>query len=221
MALNSAQFGSGYPGPNCGRSITISANGKQVQATIADQCPSCGYGELDLSEGLFTQFAGTGAGVFDMTWWYNSGSGSPGGGQPQQQPAPEPTTTHKPSPTPEYTPPPPPTSTYTPPAPTSTYTPPPPETSTAAPVQIQVASSSSSAAPSSSSYSSASSATQASATLLPSSSANGTTSDTATMMVGGSGINNATNLAQMGNLAMINAAVAQLGRIVVVGAGGH
>jgi predicted RNA-binding Zn-ribbon protein involved in translation (DUF1610 family) len=57
VALNTAQYGSGYPGPNCGRSITISYGGKTAQATIMDQCPSCGYGDLDLSRSLFNHFS--------------------------------------------------------------------------------------------------------------------------------------------------------------------
>lgn len=47
VALNTPQYGGGYPGPNCGRSITISYGGKTAQATIMDQCPSCGFGDLD------------------------------------------------------------------------------------------------------------------------------------------------------------------------------
>ncbi|KEP55574.1 rare lipoprotein A-like double-psi beta-barrel protein [Rhizoctonia solani 123E] len=68
VALNTAQYGGGYPGPNCFKPITICAKGKCVGATIMDQCPTCGYGSLDLSEGLFKQFADTGDGVFQMTW---------------------------------------------------------------------------------------------------------------------------------------------------------
>lgn len=33
----SQQFGGGYPGPNCFKSITISYGGKQAQATIVDE----------------------------------------------------------------------------------------------------------------------------------------------------------------------------------------
>jgi hypothetical protein len=57
VALNSAQYGGGYPGPNCGRSITISYGGKTAVATIMDQCPSCGFGDLDLSRSLFNHFS--------------------------------------------------------------------------------------------------------------------------------------------------------------------
>lgn len=57
VALNSPQFGGGYPGPNCGRAITISYGGKTANAVVRDQCPGCGYGDLDFSRGLFNYFA--------------------------------------------------------------------------------------------------------------------------------------------------------------------
>ena len=57
VALNTAQYGGGYPGPNCFKSITISYGGKTAQAKIMDQCPSCGYGDLDLSRSLFNYFS--------------------------------------------------------------------------------------------------------------------------------------------------------------------
>lgn len=41
VALNSAQYGGGYPGPQCFKSITIQANGKTQVATIMDECPTC------------------------------------------------------------------------------------------------------------------------------------------------------------------------------------
>ncbi|WVR03694.1 hypothetical protein IAU60_000689 [Kwoniella sp. DSM 27419] len=99
VALNSAQYGGGYPGPQCFKGITIQANGKTVGGvTIMDECPTCGYGSLDLSPGLFSQFAGYDAGVVSITWWFNDDA-------PSQ---PEPTSTT-------------PTSTWTPP--TSTWVP--------------------------------------------------------------------------------------------------
>jgi hypothetical protein len=70
VALNSAQYGSGYPGPECFKQIQISANGKTATATIMDQCPSCAYGDLDLSPSLFNHFASPDDGVFQMTWDY-------------------------------------------------------------------------------------------------------------------------------------------------------
>ncbi|EEB87320.1 hypothetical protein MPER_15377, partial [Moniliophthora perniciosa FA553] len=40
--LNSAQYGGGYPGPNCFKWITIEVNGKQVDAQIMDEGSTCG-----------------------------------------------------------------------------------------------------------------------------------------------------------------------------------
>jgi hypothetical protein len=48
VALNAPQYGNGYPGPNCFKQIQISANGKTATATIMDQCPGCGYGDLEV-----------------------------------------------------------------------------------------------------------------------------------------------------------------------------
>ncbi|KZO95216.1 hypothetical protein CALVIDRAFT_599363 [Calocera viscosa TUFC12733] len=85
VALNYIQYGDGYPGPYCFQSITIEYNGQQEVATIMDECPqgSCdASGQLDLSTGLFTAFAGLDVGQFDMTWWFNDDppSGSDGSG---------------------------------------------------------------------------------------------------------------------------------------------
>ncbi|KDN49434.1 hypothetical protein RSAG8_02136, partial [Rhizoctonia solani AG-8 WAC10335] len=106
VALNAPQYGSGYPGPNCFKPITICANGKCVGATIMDQCPGCAYGSLDLSEGLFKQFASTDAGVFQMTWTFAGDEPAPAPSSTKKpdptttkQPDPEPTTTKKPEPT--------------------------------------------------------------------------------------------------------------------------
>ncbi|KAK6907494.1 hypothetical protein I203_101488 [Kwoniella mangroviensis CBS 8507] len=135
VALNSAQYGSGYPGPQCFKGITIQANGNTVSGvTIMDECPTCGYGSLDLSPGLFKQFASEDAGVISITWWFNDDSS-------------EATTTSQ-TPTSTYVAP---TSTYNPPTstwvePTSTYTPP---TSTWTPPASSSATTTSQAAPSS------------------------------------------------------------------------
>lgn len=73
VALNSAQYGSGYPGPQCGKQIEISANGKTAIATIKDECPTCNYGDLDMSPSLFNVFSTPDAGVFQMNWdWVGS-----------------------------------------------------------------------------------------------------------------------------------------------------
>ncbi|KAJ7582818.1 hypothetical protein C8J56DRAFT_894602 [Mycena floridula] len=42
VALNSAQFGGGYPGPNCFETITMTYNGKTTQAKIMDESTDVG-----------------------------------------------------------------------------------------------------------------------------------------------------------------------------------
>ncbi|KAG9105404.1 hypothetical protein FRC07_009311 [Ceratobasidium sp. 392] len=71
VALNSAQFGGGYPGPNCFKGITICKGSNCHYAQITDECPTCDYGSLDLSQSLFEQFASTDDGIFQMTWTFN------------------------------------------------------------------------------------------------------------------------------------------------------
>ncbi|KAL5494558.1 hypothetical protein ACEPAI_19 [Sanghuangporus weigelae] len=71
VALNSQQFVSGFPGPSCGHRIRIDANGKSVDAVIVDECPDCPYAGLDLTEGLFSQFADLDdANVITGSWDY-------------------------------------------------------------------------------------------------------------------------------------------------------
>ncbi|CBQ67996.1 related to B2-aldehyde-forming enzyme [Sporisorium reilianum SRZ2] len=153
VALNAAQYGNmGQRSSWCGRTIAITYNGNTQYATVQDACPSCPYGGLDMSEGLFKAFASTNVGVFYMSW--TAADGSDGGQK---------TTT---SSTPAWTPRPTPTTTWTPP-PSSTWTPPPP-TSTSA--RSSSSSSSSSAASSASASSSASSSASASASASSASS---------------------------------------------------
>ncbi|TDL27551.1 hypothetical protein BD410DRAFT_782657 [Rickenella mellea] len=122
VALNSAQFGGGYPGPNCFKEINICYNGKCTGAQITDECPGCPFGGLDLSRGLFDFFASEDLGVLYGSWTFGGGGG--GGGDPP--PAPKP----KPKPTPHNDPPPPPpTTTHH----KSTPPPPPPPKTTSSP----------------------------------------------------------------------------------------
>ncbi|KAG1826963.1 uncharacterized protein BJ212DRAFT_1443164 [Suillus subaureus] len=74
VALNVDQYGSGYPGPMCFLSITISYGGKTAQAVIMDECMGCPYGGLDFSTGLFDYFASESEGVLYGSWWFNSDS---------------------------------------------------------------------------------------------------------------------------------------------------
>jgi len=58
----------------CNKKICISYAGKSQEATIVDLCPYSGGcsasdgAALDMSESLFSEFAGLGLGVFQMTW---------------------------------------------------------------------------------------------------------------------------------------------------------
>ncbi|KAI9571505.1 plant expansin [Boletus coccyginus] len=132
VALNVGQYGSGYPGPQCFKSVTIQYGGKTGQATIMDECMGCPWGGLDFSRGLFDYFASESEGVIYGTWWFNDGSGGGGGGGGGDQTTsstwiPPVTTWEQPatSSTPDYTPAPPTTSStpaYTP-SPTTSSTP--------------------------------------------------------------------------------------------------
>jgi len=113
VALNSDQYGSGYPGPECNKQIIMSYNGKTTTATIKDECPGCPYAGLDLSPGLFSFFAPQSEGVLYGSWYYADGSGGGGGGSSPSTTSTwvEPTTstthttTRTTSSTPAYTPP--------------------------------------------------------------------------------------------------------------------
>ncbi|KAI0055501.1 hypothetical protein BV25DRAFT_1996130 [Artomyces pyxidatus] len=121
VALNSAQFGGGYPGPNCFKMITLTVGSKSTQAQIVDECPGCPFGGLDLTEGLFTFFADESVGVLTGSWTFD-GEGAPPPPPPPPKttapppPPPPPPTTHKEAPKPTSSPPPP------PPPPTTTHT---------------------------------------------------------------------------------------------------
>ncbi|CAO1633334.1 unnamed protein product [Sympodiomycopsis kandeliae] len=68
VAVNKPQYNQAW----CGKTITISANGKTHTATIQDECPgdgtTCKWGALDMSPALFNYFSDPSAGVFDMSW---------------------------------------------------------------------------------------------------------------------------------------------------------
>jgi len=120
VALNSAQYGSGYPGPHCGKTIVMKIGNKQTTATITDECPGCPYGGLDLTTGLFSFFDSLSVGVLSGDWWFaDQAPAEDPSPTPKPAPKPKPTTTSKP-------PPPPPTTTHhttsTTPTPTTTTT---------------------------------------------------------------------------------------------------
>ncbi|PSS37434.1 hypothetical protein PHLCEN_2v738 [Hermanssonia centrifuga] len=160
VALNAEQYAGGS---HCFETITISYNGKTTQAQIADECPGCPYGGLDLTPGLFSFFASEDAGIIYGEWDFGSGA----------SPTPKPTPTPTPTPTPiiVWTP----TSTWSPPPPTttkhSTSSPPPPSSSSSSPSSSSTPASSSasptSSAPPSTSQPSTSSAAPTSSSVAP------------------------------------------------------
>ncbi|EJC98564.1 uncharacterized protein FOMMEDRAFT_95827, partial [Fomitiporia mediterranea MF3/22] len=82
-------FGSGFPGPNCFKDITITANGKTATAQIIDKasfftlsrhngpsiltasCPGCPEGGLDLSPSLFSKLGDESQGVLTGEWSFD------------------------------------------------------------------------------------------------------------------------------------------------------
>ncbi|SNX85024.1 related to B2-aldehyde-forming enzyme [Melanopsichium pennsylvanicum] len=65
VAVNSAQMNDAM----CGQKLWINANGKTIEAVVADTCPTCGEGSLDLSVGAFEQLSNLDAGEIPITWW--------------------------------------------------------------------------------------------------------------------------------------------------------
>ncbi|KAI9462228.1 RlpA-like double-psi beta-barrel-protein domain-containing protein-containing protein [Boletus coccyginus] len=65
VAISSQIYGSGG---YCNKWVSITSNGKTVSAQVRDECPGCGPGDLDMSIGLFEQFAALSVGVLSITW---------------------------------------------------------------------------------------------------------------------------------------------------------
>ncbi|KWU46789.1 hypothetical protein RHOSPDRAFT_31606 [Rhodotorula sp. JG-1b] len=67
VAVNTAQVDGGS---HCGSSvhITNTQNGKSITARVADTCPGCGYGSLDLSMGAFGALGSYDQGVLPISW---------------------------------------------------------------------------------------------------------------------------------------------------------
>jgi hypothetical protein len=80
VALNTAQYGSTDEiSPYCGQTVTISYNGMTKQATVVDSCPTCFYGDLDLSKSLFSAFTGNDLdlGVIQIQWSFGTSNDVP------------------------------------------------------------------------------------------------------------------------------------------------
>ncbi|KAL7342359.1 RlpA-like double-psi beta-barrel-protein domain-containing protein-containing protein, partial [Rhodotorula toruloides] len=68
VAVNAAQMNSGW----CGKTVSIrnTATGASITATVADTCPGCGYGSLDLSTGAFNALGSESQGVLPISWGF-------------------------------------------------------------------------------------------------------------------------------------------------------
>ncbi|KAG5728346.1 Allergen Asp f 7 [Termitomyces sp. T112] len=212
VALNSAQFGGGYPGPHCFETITMTYNGKTATATIMDECPGCPFGGLDLSTGLFTFFAPESVGVLYGEWSFNNGAPAPAPAPPkttttQEAPPPPPpkTTSTKEQPTTTWKPEP--TTTWKP-EPTTTWKPEPTTSSSKTKSSSSTHSSSSSSSNFSSSSSSSSSVVSSSA--KPSSTLSGSTTSIAPTPSSGS-------QQPLANLQTVGNVLGAMGEIVLAG----
>ncbi|KAG8748008.1 hypothetical protein FRC10_009760 [Ceratobasidium sp. 414] len=210
--LNVAQFGDGYPGPNCFKMITICKDNECHPAQITDMCPGCPYGALDMSQSLFEQFASTDAGVFQMTWTFNDGK--PAEPATTKKPDP-PTTTQKPDP-PKTTEKPDPTTTWEPPTTTSKkHTSTSKEETTSTPEPTTSTSTSTSSKPTTTSTSEEkSSATSTSE--LPTSTANTSAAPSATT---GAGSGSGSGPSSGSNWADLNQVMLAMGRLATVANG--
>ncbi|KAH6891398.1 hypothetical protein B0T10DRAFT_311670 [Thelonectria olida] len=57
---------------NCGKSITIKANGKTITAIAKDKCMGCSGGAIDVSKKIFTYlFDSLDEGRGECEWWFN------------------------------------------------------------------------------------------------------------------------------------------------------
>ncbi|GJE93008.1 hypothetical protein PsYK624_091670 [Phanerochaete sordida] len=155
VALNAAQFEAAN-GAMCGQQITLTRNGKSVQATIVDECPSssCPYGGLDCSPAIASALGFFNDLVWDGAW--TIGGGDPAPASSSQAPPPPPS----PSKTSSTPPPPPPSSTSK--SHTTTTT-----TSSSTPSSTPASTSSTVSSSSSSSSSAASAASSAAVTPTP------------------------------------------------------
>ncbi|KAK6724855.1 hypothetical protein SNK04_003671 [Fusarium graminearum] len=56
----------------CGKTITIKANGKTAQATVADKCMGCAMNDIDVSRKVYMEIWGSlDSGRTEVEWWFN------------------------------------------------------------------------------------------------------------------------------------------------------
>ncbi|KAI8982255.1 RlpA-like double-psi beta-barrel-protein domain-containing protein-containing protein, partial [Mycotypha africana] len=70
VAMNADQYGDmdEVSDDVCFRKVRIYHDGKSVDATVTDACPSCDYGDLDLTQVVFQELGKLKTGVLDITW---------------------------------------------------------------------------------------------------------------------------------------------------------
>ncbi|KAI2634464.1 RlpA-like double-psi beta-barrel-protein domain-containing protein-containing protein [Xylaria nigripes] len=67
VALNTADYNGGA---NCGRWITITANGRTTAGRVVDLCPGCTKNGIDASPAIFDDIAPLDEGIVTVTWWF-------------------------------------------------------------------------------------------------------------------------------------------------------
>ncbi|SNX82602.1 uncharacterized protein MEPE_01308 [Melanopsichium pennsylvanicum] len=84
VAMNAPEWNGGS---HCGQTVTITntQNGNTQKAQVADLCPGCSYGSLDMSTGLFSALndGDMDAGVFPISWSFGSGAAASSNNQQQ------------------------------------------------------------------------------------------------------------------------------------------
>ncbi|KAM0793362.1 hypothetical protein ACM66B_000817 [Microbotryomycetes sp. NB124-2] len=57
---------------HCGKYVIIenTSNGRQLRAKVADECPTCSWGSLDLSVGAFKELGNLDQGVLPIKWYF-------------------------------------------------------------------------------------------------------------------------------------------------------
>ncbi|KAK0526429.1 hypothetical protein OC834_004810 [Tilletia horrida] len=113
VALNTAQYGStSSVSSHCWQTVTITnqKNGKTMTASVQDSCPTCPFGNLDMSTALFSALnnGNMDDGIFPISWSFggssggNSNSNNDDGNnwtppKSSPKPSPKPTSTYSPS----------------------------------------------------------------------------------------------------------------------------
>ncbi|KAH6652845.1 riboflavine-aldehyde-forming enzyme [Truncatella angustata] len=69
VALSYEQYNGANP---CGKTISITLNGKTIPATVVDKCMGCTVDAIDVSPSVFEQLASLDVGRTVVTWEFTS-----------------------------------------------------------------------------------------------------------------------------------------------------